>query len=278
MATLTYAPRGSSSYEQTRKAIFDAAVASGAVRVIEGYPVPILVVDRIASEVEQYYADQLLIDGRRLRDDVAFVEIAAHVSCTRNGTPETWAVTATFYDVFRGGYGNGRLLAERLFDSPPTAEAVKSALAEVVGMLDSFDYTSEWDLDARRAEGFRTLLGVFPALPSRVEYETTCTAHGLAPRQDVDMGYSAEHYDYRVGGFNKLEPIQQLAIELALRRGRAYLRERRAAEEAAKETVSSPAPAEPNAVLRCARCTNVGVAGHYPFSTAPSTGLCDDCL
>jgi hypothetical protein len=80
MATLTYAPRGSSSYEQTRKAIFDASIASGAVRVIEGYPVPILVVDRIASRVEQYYADQLLIDGRRLREDVAFVEIAAHIS------------------------------------------------------------------------------------------------------------------------------------------------------------------------------------------------------
>lgn len=32
-----------------------------------------------------------------------------------------------------------------------------------------------------------------------------------------------------------------------------------------------------DAVLLC-RCGNTGRAGAYPFSTAPHTGRCDDCL
>jgi hypothetical protein len=30
--------------------------------------------------------------------------------------------------------------------------------------------------------------------------------------------------------------------------------------------------------MRCRSCGQTGYAGEYPFSTAPSTGLCDDCL
>ncbi len=30
--------------------------------------------------------------------------------------------------------------------------------------------------------------------------------------------------------------------------------------------------------LRCRECGQTGYTGEYPFSTAPGTGLCDDCL
>ncbi len=40
-------------------------------------------------------------------------------------------------------------------------------------------------------------------------------------------------------------------------------------------------PADPTTHPRyreCRRCRQSGYVGEYPFSTAPSTGLCDDCL
>jgi hypothetical protein len=30
--------------------------------------------------------------------------------------------------------------------------------------------------------------------------------------------------------------------------------------------------------MSCRRCRQGGYTGEYPFSTAPNTGLCDDCL
>jgi hypothetical protein len=39
-----------------------------------------------------------------------------------------------------------------------------------------------------------------------------------------------------------------------------------------------PTPKPTRETMRCKRCGQVGQLGQYPFSTAPSTGLCDDCL
>ncbi len=38
-----------------------------------------------------------------------------------------------------------------------------------------------------------------------------------------------------------------------------------------------PTPKPKNRLLRCRKCGQTGEAGRYPFSTNPSSGICDDC-
>ena len=38
-----------------------------------------------------------------------------------------------------------------------------------------------------------------------------------------------------------------------------------------------PTPRPTGRVMRCRECHEVGEVGEYPFSTNPSSGLCDDC-
>lgn len=48
------------------------------------------------------------------------------------------------------------------------------------------------------------------------------------------------------------------------------------ASRAAKQAQSNAADQRPP--LQCKNCGTIGRAGAYPFSTLPSSGLCDDCV
>ncbi len=39
-----------------------------------------------------------------------------------------------------------------------------------------------------------------------------------------------------------------------------------------------PLQRPPRKQMTCRHCRQSGYVGEYPFSTAPATGLCDDCL
>lgn len=45
-----------------------------------------------------------------------------------------------------------------------------------------------------------------------------------------------------------------------------------------RPTEHVPPPPPPRKTMRCRKCGTVGAVGGYPFSTAPGTGYCDDCL
>jgi predicted metal-binding protein len=50
------------------------------------------------------------------------------------------------------------------------------------------------------------------------------------------------------------------------------------AEIEAERIQPSPRPKPDRPVLACRQCGQMGQPGDYPFSTCPSSGLCDDCL
>ena len=50
------------------------------------------------------------------------------------------------------------------------------------------------------------------------------------------------------------------------------------AEIEAEQLQPAPAPPRDRRYRACIVCGQGGYEGAYPFSTAPSTGCCDDCL
>ncbi len=49
------------------------------------------------------------------------------------------------------------------------------------------------------------------------------------------------------------------------------------AEAEAERLQPSPKPPKDRQYMRCRACGQGGYVGDYPFSTNPSSGLCDDC-
>ncbi len=264
-------------YDWRATEALESGIQTGAVHIIDDYPLPVIVIDRVTSNVEQNLAGNISIDGSRLHRDTACIRIDAAPREGINNTLRRWEVSVSYDDTYRNGCGNGRTLYSREFEGNPSREDVRAAIDAAAALLETFDYTSTWDLDTQRAEEFRVLLGGFPERPTRAEYEEKCALHGLTPEPDDERSYAASYYDYGVGGFAKLEPIRQLETEIYLRRMRVCVHER-AKREATAADAPSQAILTSRPVLMCKRCSNSGHRGSYPFSTLPDSGLCDDCV
>lgn len=262
---------------------FEAAVAGGKVRIIGGHPVPVVIIDRIFDRVvnpepvSQYAFTRLSIDGQRLGRDIPYLEIDVYDTCLIGGEVTRWGCFVSYVDVTRNGRWKSRVAMQMTREGPATEEAVSEIIEQLVAQLPNMDYTSEWALEENRHQAFLALLGDFPVLPTRQAYEDACHAHGITPAVDGTMNYAARYYDAGVGGFSKLEPVAQLETTLHLRRGQAYLKEKEEKAAPSLTGVSGAAVNVPKSYT-CSACGERGHAGAYPFSTAPSSGLCDDCL
>ncbi len=264
---------------------FKSALESNALRIIDGYPVPVVVVNSVNTGMPQYATERLAIDGTKLRPGVATVDgtklqpgiasvdIEAFVSQCLDGKPTKWRVEAVYVDKGISNYTPTRSLLSREYESTPDTDLVDAALGEAIALLNTFDLTSEHALRAERTTEFKALLLGFPESPTRAEYEEKCRERELLPVSDRQLVCFANNYDFRVGNFAAASVIEQLEVTLKRRRGCVV-----SSEQAEIDHEQLDTPADERELLACGACLNTGYAGESPFSTAAFSGMCDDCL
>lgn len=202
----------------------ERAIQTGAIRVIDGQPLPVLVVDETKIfGLKHIIKSSLSINGKRLCIDTGFLLISAFPTGWCNSAIGKWAVSATLVDRRKNGRGIQRDLYSTDFDGAPSADEVQTELLNVTGKLAEFDYTPTEEIVAKNKAEFLRLIEGFNELPTREEYEARCSFHGFVPRPDKNLEYPGRYYDYGAGQSSMQKSIEQLETEIHLRRGRAYV-------------------------------------------------------
>lgn len=96
--------------------------------------------------------------------------------------------------------------------------------------------------------------------------ESMQRTHALyGPQQEISAPRSARVLGWLRGAYGGIIPV----VEIDATDFNAYL-------DSLDKALSSDTPDHGEA-FRCRSCGATGVSGQYPFSTNPSSGLCDDC-